>query len=61
MRLAAVQEERETMQISLDKLDRPRHPEDRLVARGGRKASDHGKTAPYPVENYCAHCWTNGT
>jgi hypothetical protein len=35
MRLAAVEEEREAMQISLDKLDRSRHTEDGLVERGG--------------------------
>ena len=44
------------MQGKMVRVAGSRDPEDRVVERGGRKATPFGQTDAHPMENYCTHC-----
>ena len=45
------------MQSKVGGMARPRHPQDRVVQRGGREVTASGQAYAHAVEDHRTYCW----
>ena len=57
---AACAQDPKTVQGKMVRVAGSRDPEDRVVERGGRKATPFGETDAHAMENYCTHRGKDG-